>query len=93
MRSETKKRWGLGVSVWSIKAVIVLALLSFALGSYVANETGRRSERPVLRWISNAARLGLRLMVFMDPPPPVETQYQTCIGEDGYRQLDHKRSL
>jgi len=93
VRSETKKRGGVGFSVWSAKALIVLALLSFALGSYVANETGRRSERPVLRWISNAARLGLRLLVFMDPPPPVEPQYQTSIGDDGYRQLDHKRSL
>ena len=75
------------------KVFIVVALLAFALGSYVANETGRRSERPVLRWISNAARLGLRLIVFMDPPPPVEPQYQTSIGDDGYRQLDHQRSL
>ena len=75
------------------KVFIVVGLLAFALGSYVANETGRRSERPVLRWISHAARLGLRLLVFMDPPPPVEPQYQTSIGDDGYRQLDHQRSL
>ena len=75
------------------KVFIVVALLAFALGSYVANETGRRSERPVLRWISNAARLGLRLMVFMDPPPPVEPQYQTRIGTDGFQTLDHQRSL
>jgi len=75
------------------KVFIVVGLLAFALGSYVANETGRRSERPVLRWISNAARLGLRMLVFLDPPPPVETQYQTSIGDDGYRQLDHQRSL
>jgi len=75
------------------KVFVVVALLAFALGSYVANETGRRSERPVLRWISNAARLGLWLLVFMDPPQPVETQYQTCIGEDGYRQLNHGQSL
>ena len=75
------------------KVFVVVALLAFALGSYVANKTGRRSERPVLRWISNAARLGLRLMVFMDPPPPVEPQYQTRIGGDGYQTLDHQRSL
>ena len=75
------------------KVFVVVALLAFALGSYVANETGRRSERPVLRWISSAARLGLRLLVFMDPPPEVERQYQTSIGDDGYRQLDHQRSL
>ena len=75
------------------KVFVVVALLAFALGSYVANETGRRSERPVLRWISSAARLGLRLLVFMDPPPEVERQYQTLIGDDGYRQLNHGQSL
>ncbi len=76
------------------KLFIVVALLAFALGSYVANETGRRSERPALRWLSNAARLGLRLLVFMDPPqPPAEQQYQMSVGDDGYRQLDHQRSL
>lgn len=75
------------------KVFIVVALLAFALGSYVANETGRRSERPVLRWISNAARLGLRMMVFMSPPPPVEPQYQSRLGDDGYQLLDHYRSL
>ena len=75
------------------KVFVVVALLAFALGSYVANETGRRSERPMLRWISTAARWGLRALVFLDPPPPVEQQYQTCIGSDGYRQLDHQRSL
>lgn len=75
------------------KVMAVIALLAFALGSYVANETGRRSERPLLTWISRAARLGLRLLVFMDPPPPVEPQYQTRIGDDGYQVLDHARSL
>lgn len=75
------------------KVFVVVALLAFALGSYVANETGRRSERPFLRFISTAAKWGLRAMVFLEPPPPVEQQYQTCIGADGYRQLDHQRSL
>ena len=75
------------------KVFVVVALLAFALGSYVANETGRRSERPMLRWISTAARWGLRALVFLDPPPPVEQQYQTCIGSDGYRQLNHGQSL
>lgn len=74
------------------KVFVVVALLAFALGSYTANETGRRSERPMLRFISNAARLGLRLFVFMDPPP-VEPSYQTRVGADGYQTLDHQRSL
>ena len=75
------------------KVFAVVALLAFALGSYVANETGRRSERPLLRWISTAAKWGLRAMVFLEPPPPVEPQYQTRIGDDGYQVIDHSRSL
>ena len=75
------------------KVFAVIALLAFALGSYVANETGRRSERPMLRWISTAAKWGLRAMVFLEPPPPFEPQYQTRIGDDGYQTLDHSRSL
>ena len=75
------------------KVFAVIALLAFALGSYVANETGRRSERPLLRLISTAAKWGLRAMVFLEPPPPAEPQYQTRIGDDGYQVLDHSRSL
>lgn len=75
------------------KVMIVVSLLAFALGSYVANETRMRSERPVLTWIGRAARLGLRLMVFMSPPPPLEQTYQTQMGEDGFATLDHARSL
>ena len=52
------------------KVLVVVSLLAFALGSYVANETGRRSERPLLRWISTAAKWGLRAMVFLEPAPP-----------------------
>ena len=76
------------------KVFAVIALLAFALGSYVANETGRRSERPMLRWISTAAKWGLRAMVFLEPAPPeLEPSYQTRIGDDGYQTLDHSRSL
>ena len=76
------------------KLFAVIALLAFALGSLVANETGTRAERPFLRFLSTAARWGLRAMVFLEPAPPeIETQYQTCVGDDGFQVLDHSRSL
>jgi len=77
-----------------LKVFGVVALLAFALGSLVANETGTRAERPFLRFLSTAARWGLRAMVFLEPSPPeIEPQYQTCVGQDGYEMLDHSRSL
>ena len=87
-----KKRGGVGSAVFNFKAALVGALLCFALGSYVANETNTRPERPVLRAISWAARWGLRAMVFMEPAPP-ELKHQTFIGADGYETVDHGRSL
>jgi hypothetical protein len=72
----------------------VVALLAFALGSLVANETGTRSERPFLRFLSTAARWGLRAMVFLEPAPPeIEQRYQTSVGTDGFEVVDHSRSL
>ncbi len=75
-----------------LKVYIVIGLLAFALGSYVANNTWMRAERPFLRAIGTAAKLGLRLMVFMEPPPP-ELNYETRLGSDGYMELNHETSL
>lgn len=77
-----------------LKVFGVVALLAFALGSLVANETGTRSERPFLRFLSTAARWGLRGLVFLEPAPPeIEQRYQTSVGEDGFEVVDHFRSL
>ena len=77
-----------------IKTLTVTALLSFAAGSYVANETNARSERPLLRVISWAARWGLRGLVFLEPAPPeLEQQYQNHIGADGFETINHRQSL
>lgn len=76
------------------KVLAVVALLSFALGSYVANETNTRAERPVLRAISWAARWGLRGLVFLEPAPPeLETKYQTHVGSDGYQTISHGQTF
>lgn len=75
------------------KTIIVVALLAFALGSYCAGSSIIKPERPVLRAISTAARLGLKLLVFMEPPPPQEPTYEHRIGDDGFEVINHARSL
>lgn len=75
------------------RTFLVIALLGFALGSYCTGSTLIKPERPVLRAISTAARLGLKLLVFMEPPPQEEPTYQHCVGDDGYDQISHARSL
>ena len=77
-----------------MKVLTVTALLSFAFGSYVANETNTRAERPVLRVISWAARWGLRGLVFLEPAPPeLDQKYQSHIGADGFETINHRHSL
>ena len=85
---DSNKKKG-GVGVWHLKIAIVVALLFFALGSYVANETWLRPERPMMRWISRAARLGLRLLIFADPPAEEARSYKRVDADS----LDHHRSL
>lgn len=77
-----------------LKLFGVVALLAFALGSLVANETGTRSERPFLRFLSTAARWGLRGLVFLEPAPPeLDQKYQSHIGADGFETINHSQSL
>lgn len=77
-----------------IKVLTVTALLSFAAGSYVANETNTTAERPLLRAISWAARWGLRGLVFLEPAPPeLDQKYQSHIGADGFETINHRQSL
>ena len=92
MEFKKNNRGGWGLPLLNAKGYIVAALLCFALGSYCANNTILKPERPLLRAISNAARIGLRLMVFMEPPPP-ENTYETKLGSDGYTELNHRAAL
>jgi hypothetical protein len=51
-------------------------------------------ERPVLQFVAKWAKSLLWLAMFADPPPdtPPEPIQQT-VGDDGYPQLAHARSL
>ena len=51
------------------KTTIAVLLLAFAAGTLVGNQTSRVMDRPFLRALAGAARLGLKLLVF-EPPPP-----------------------
>jgi len=75
------------------KTLLIALLVAFALGSYCANSTFIKPERPMLRAISTAARLGLKLLVFMDPPPAVEQSIQHQVGDDGFEVLNHAQAL
>jgi hypothetical protein len=66
---------------------IVVVLLAFSIGSLLGTGGADKPvERPFLKILATAARIGLRLMVF-EPPPPEE-----CRRLPG-DELDHCRSL
>lgn len=70
------------------KSLAIVLLLTFAIGSLAGGV--RRQDRPFLRAISSAAKIGLKLLVFMEPPPP-PVNYERHTAADNY--IDHHRSL
>jgi hypothetical protein len=68
------------------KSLIVVVLLAFAIGMMAQGETSGRQERPFLKMLALAARVGLGLMVFEPPPQDVKVHH-----EPDY--VDHQRSL
>lgn len=68
------------------KNLIVVILLSFAIGTVVSSQTSARADRPFLKLLAAAARIGLGFMVF--EPPPQDCKVHT---ESDY--VDHCRSL
>ncbi len=79
---------------------IFLLLIAFALGLFCGSSWSNEGILPNIipdakeRFISKLARLGLRLLLFAEPPPsdmPRPAMHQ--LGEDGYLTLDHGASL
>lgn len=68
------------------KSLIVVILLAFAIGTLVNIETSGKQDRPFLKLLAVAARIGLGLMVF--EPPPQEAKVQHDLD-----YVDHARSL
>lgn len=72
------------------RQTIVLALiLAFALGGWIGDEAKPKPDRPVLKFLSQAARWGLWLLVVGEPAP--EPQYSRAAPTDDH--IDHQRSL
>lgn len=70
----------------SRKNLIVVILLAFSIGTVVSSQTSTRPDRPFLKLLAAAARLGLGFLVF--EPPPQDLKVHT---EPDY--VDHMRSL
>lgn len=68
------------------KSLIVVILLAFAIGTLVPIQTDQKPDRPFLKLLAAAARIGLTFLVF-EPPPP-EAKVHT-----GPEFVDHARSL
>jgi hypothetical protein len=74
------------------RQTIVLALIiAFALGGWSGDgvKPTPKPDRPVLKFISQAARWGLWLLVVGEPAP--EPQYTRAAPTDDH--IDHQRSL
>jgi len=72
------------------KGLAIALLLAFSIGAIASGNAVKRSDRPFLRALSGAAKLGLKLLVFMEPPPPAVEYKRHELGEN---YVDHHRSL
>ncbi len=84
----------------SSRKVVCLLLVAFALGLFLGSSWSRSSVLPNIipdakeRFISKLARLGLKLLLFAEPPPPdIPQPAMHSLGSDGYFKLDHGASL
>ena len=79
--------------------VLVVAVILTAAATWYATRPGDDSrplphERPALRFVVKWAKSLLWLAMFADPPPETQPeQIRQEIGDDGYPQLAHVRSL
>lgn len=79
---------------------IFLLLIAFALGLFCGSSWSRDGILPNVfpdakeRFITKLARLGLRVLLFAEPPPPdLPRPVMHQLGDDGYMSLDHGASL
>lgn len=84
----------------SYRKAICLAVLAFAIGVFSGSSWSSDRIIPNVipdakeRFISKLARLGLRLLLFAEPPPTEEPRpAMHRLGEDGYLTIDHGASL
>jgi hypothetical protein len=77
------------------KTLTVLVIV-FCLGYWWASSKPSWSphkDRPVLTWITGAAKRLLWIAIIADPPPAeIEHRHaEARVGDDGYRVVEHRR--
>lgn len=84
----------------SYKKALCLIVLAFFIGVFSGSSWSNEGILPNViptakeRFISKLARLGLRLLLFAEPPPPnMPPPSMHRLGDDGHMMLDHGASL
>ena len=82
------------------RKLALLLVIAFALGVFSGSSWSSDGILPNVipdakeRFISKLARLGLRLLLFAEPPPPdIPRPAMHRLGDDGHMMLDHGASL
>jgi hypothetical protein len=79
-----------------VSVVVICLAAGWWLGSSPSSPINPTPQRPVLQKLSRlailAARLGLRLALFAEPPPQADGRqlvHATAVDADGHRVVDH----
>ena len=78
------------------RKLIAAVLIAFVLGLWWSSSSTAWSphkDRPVLTWITGAAKRLLWIAIIADPPPAdVEQRHaEARVGEDGFKVVEHRR--
>ena len=70
------------------KYVVLALVLAFAIGGWAGDEMRPEPDRPVLKFLAKAARLGMWLLIVGEPAPK-----QQAVHAAAPDHIDHMRSL
>lgn len=80
-----------------LRPLVIAGILGLALGWFAATSPASpvrpvpEADRPILRLLAKAAKLGLWVVAFADPPPPAQTHHvvHARVDEHGQKVLHH----
>ena len=73
------------------KYVVIALVLAFVLGGWVGDELRPEPDRPVLKFLARAARMGMWLLIVGEPAQSKQQAVQ--IAAPNSDNIDHMRSL